>query len=741
MSISKIDVFDGPVIDRDRSRGATTLAIFVTCLVMLLGGCVLKAYDRMRKPDDVRVDPTSVPFWGPREINSYIINVVPLFDSRGQSLAHRVALLAVGFVLFCAPLLRCLLSTFERPRIRIFVHWFAVCTSLIFYAFCLRYAGRPWWVPQLEVVVCLFALCMSLIFAAVLLRRAGHPWWARLPETRVLSTSRPFAIGNRPGRNRLQRIGVGGVISLAIVVAANLPGVATNIDVTKNKIYDSIIFSEQHFSTVFGLADRLAAGDRLGDGIYPKYGLLLHLALAAYQRHVRPLSMGDLIEFLQFSQFVYLACCVLVYYRFSRGRWWFCLLALLLVVPWYVYNHEAVLFPNQSAWRTIGFPLAILAIECVHGYGLFLSSPVLGCLAGLLLSLNTESGIASSLGLFAYLYFQALSSRSGRWVFRLFGLALFPLGLIASWLGLVLIIRSLLGYWLDPVILQQILHRLAFSSVTGIGGMRYRGEVLPAVLFAWSSWVLIRTALARRQTVGLTDSFRICAAVIALVWLSYFANRPEYWNLSSFFFLYGFPAIDAARWLSCGVRRHRVWDPAWVLAFALTSVITMPYMLNNARYNYNHRINSSRLRGGFGSSPGGPPAYSDHAPVSGIVVDEKLASEIESKARAIARVGSAGPVIYVTMHSYLIPKVSGVNSALPIVGGLLFETWTRKDYERLLVFIRNSGAHAIYIDPPDPRAEGQMRYALDYYRKLLLDLQDGYRPDHTMDGWEVWTKR
>jgi hypothetical protein len=290
-----------------------------------------------------------------------------------------------------------------------------------------------------------------------------------------------------------------------------------------------LIDIQQHFSTVLGSADRLAVGQRLFEDVYPSYGLLLQCLLGSYQSHVRLLSMGEVIMILQFLQFMYLACCTLVYYRFSRGRWWLCLLALLLVVPWYCFsNHQAVLHPNHSAWRTIGFPLALLAIALVHGRRLATSSLSMGCVAGLLVLINTESGIAASLGLFATLFYRARTSWPWRRFRILLDLALFPLGVMASWLGFVLAWRILQGYWLDLLAPGEIFEVLSGSASSGVAGMMYPGDLLPVALFAWSSFVLIAVGLAGGGQPGLTDSIRVGVAVIALVWLSYYANHSDF---------------------------------------------------------------------------------------------------------------------------------------------------------------------------------------------------------------------
>src|SRR5205823_2018201 len=94
-----------------RGRGAASLAVCATCGVMILGGCAFEVYRQVHKPVPFSVDPEATPFWGPAEVNTFMTRFVGTFDAKGQSLAHRVALLALGSLVVSAPALRRLLPT------------------------------------------------------------------------------------------------------------------------------------------------------------------------------------------------------------------------------------------------------------------------------------------------------------------------------------------------------------------------------------------------------------------------------------------------------------------------------------------------------------------------------------------------------------------------------------------------------------------------------------------------------
>ena len=372
------------------------------------------------------------------------------------------------------------------------------------------------------------------------------------------------------------------------------------------------------------------------------------------------------------------------------------------------------------------------------------SSFALGSLAGCLLLLNPESGIAATAGLFASLLYRTrFFALEGR-LRDVTQLAPFFPGLITPCLLFVAAWLLSLGYWPDPLVIGEIIDRIMFWSSSGCGGLRYPGHIIPLALFAWSVFYLVYAALTGSGRVCPAHGVRTGAAATSLVWLSYYANRPDFWNLSSFGLLYAIPAIDAARCLVVGVRLRRTSNinPSTLSALALTAIVTIPGIGEIIDYNLQ---NSSAfcVQDGFKVMA---PRYA-RAPgtveLSGVILGEEEAHNIEAKAQALARLRRVDPVIFLTLHSYLIPKVSGISSQIP-VGDLLAESLNKSDYDQLLNHIKASGVSEIYVDHPNPDRDTRNRFlnpCLDFFEKLLLDLQVVYRADRSVDGWEIWVKK
>jgi hypothetical protein len=124
--------------------------------------------------------------------------------------------------------------------------------------------------------------------------------------------------------------------------------------------------------------------------------------------------------------------------------------------------------------------------------------------------------------------------------------------------------------------------------------------------------------------------------------------------------------------------------------------------------------------------------------VSGMIVRQDFARAITEKANALRQLRSE-PVVFLTLHSYLMPKVAGVYSQIPI-GDLVGENLDRADYEQCANYLVKSPAKEIYVDPPS-KGTPVTRCYFEFYEKLLSDLSSTFRRDRTTDGWEVWIRR
>jgi hypothetical protein len=629
-----------------RSLTAAYVAAFLTVCVLAVGFLGFASY-RFAYPDRlIEPDPLVTPFWGPSSINSYFARLILMYDSAAQRFALRLDVLALAAFLLFAPYLRRLLPLFRQVPWQLLVKGLVVCTSVAIYIFCARRGGG--YPPSIR-----WGVLTGLAGAVIVATLAAY-------------TRHRF-------RNRLALIALS-----ALVLAAVVPGFFGTPDLTGFDDFE-LIFTEHHFSLVLGQAERLAAGHPLGEMVTPQYGLLLHFLLAVFQRHISALSMGGIIGVLELIQLVYLLLCVKIFARHSRGNLLLCLLGIVLVVPWYDFLSNALLGPNQSAWRTLAFPITLVLIPVLHRRSLGSSSFLAGLVAGWFLLLNTEAGIAATGGLCAYLLFRTQFFGSNRRFQNFSQLAPFLPGVLTSVLSFLAAWRLFLGYWPDPSIAKTAIMKLAFWSSSSFGGLRYLGDMTPVVLLAGSIFILIYVALCGIRRPSVPNGVRVAAAAMTMVWLAYYANRPAFWNLSGFAVFFGLMAIDATRGLAIGLERRRFLSFATLSCLMITGIVTVPFLGDTFRFN----VNNPDFHWSWRWKDSGNAASVKSAKLSGIFLKEEFAQRIQEKAEGLKRIHRKEPLIFLTMHSYLIPKVSGLSSQLP-AGDLMGESQRRLDYDRLL---------------------------------------------------------
>ena len=447
---------------------------------------------------------------------------------------------------------------------------------------------------------------------------------------------------------------------------------------------------------------------------------------------MRPLSLATILGIFQALNVAYLLAATEVLRRWSRGAWTMVLVALLPVVPWYLYDHECLLFPNQSGWRTLAYPLTFLALGAVRRRPAPAAALRLGLAGGVFLLINPQSGVVAAAGSWAYLALR-YRPRDGLGAARLLGLggAWYACGVAASFAAFATACRALLGTWPDPAGLRSLLENSAFISSTGFSGTPYGGDPMAMLLFWHAAVVLILCALPGPHAGGFARGVRACAATIILVWLAYYANRAACWNLSSFYFVYGLLLIDALRLMLAKVGRRGAIDGSVVAASMALALVFLPNVWRVHGYNARHH---KRLIG----EPDAPPRAGARR-LSGLLFPEPFARAIEERAAHVRGLGLGRRVVYLSPDAYLIAKVSGTPPAIP-ANDLLLDSYNEPRYRRIVAHLLNCGAPSILVDSAAAPHPGLPPY-LEFYNRLRESIAPAYRRAGLVGGWEVWEAR
>jgi hypothetical protein len=486
---------------------------------------------------------------------------------------------------------------------------------------------------------------------------------------------------------------------------------------------------EWHYAGGLGPADRLAAGQRLFSEVQLYSGPLLVTLLATAERALGPFSMGGHIRIVQALQIVFLIATLVALWRWNRSRPLAILLAFLLVAPWIHTYHSAVLFPNQSAWRSLGLPLGLLALLILGPRQTVASRIALGTGAGLLVLSNIETGLCVTAGYVVFLIV-TLTPRSFAQTVRI--AASFCIGLTLAVLGFLLLFRAGLGYWPIPPSLPDLLLLIVrFSS--GYAGLQFTTiEPFPLLVCLHAIYLTFRSTLqCARGPLPFRWGFKAAVATITLLWFAYYVKGPHFWNFWTFLFLYGFLVGDYldGRLLSALWRRLPRVSYSW-RPLVLGLVILPTILFTNLGAIFAVSQGLSRLM---------TPSRCVGLVVSRVQLPANLAKALLSKATVLEALRGRHPgrnVVYFTANSYMLPLVTGFYSRLPFQD-TFFETITNDDFEHLVASTMALSPDVVLFDTPGTLLAGYPDQQ-HFFGRLRAALAGSYVLTRTTDGWDVW---
>jgi hypothetical protein len=618
------------------------------------------------------INPLKRPFFGPERGNTFVHPTI--YDTSGMRRAHKLVVLVVGlFALF---------------------------------------GGIRWWRSPL------FLKGVRLMKEWLARQRRARWAWGR------------FAL----------------VSLFAVILAKEIPSLGKSPDFT---IHDAPLMARlnNHISMTLGHADRLAAGDVLFRETTPKYGVLAPVLLAIYERHFGLIALGDHIRLLVGIEIVYWIAAGYLFLIWSRGRWLCCLLPVALLLEFFWSASSALCRPNHSPYRTAGLTMAILCPMVLRRASARTNQWAAGIVAGLSILANVESGIAATVGLIVYLarrYGLDVRERRHAGLFRI--AARFATGFLLSLFGFVLVYRLGCGAWpYAPGLREYIVY--ANLSSAGYGSRPFLPElyqswyfaIRPFVIVAHATWSVVFTAMQR--TGGFRSSFRISVGITLLVWFAYFANRPDPEYMCSYLLLYGLLLVDLGRYLRSRIkpalRRPRMLLGVQVVLGLLVfceSGLVASRVIEWTGYPLKFTVKSGRVsvplvRRSDVKKPRSPM-------ISKAYMSREYANSVRDRANFLRSKARGSRLVYFTVDSYLMPRVSGVMPLQEFVDPS--EALTRPSYDRLLMSLLHAPVDEVYVDA---RNAADLIWYGGVFDLLRRDLSRRFEREGAEHGWEIWRRR
>ena len=526
----------------------------------------------------------------------------------------------------------------------------------------------------------------------------------------------------------------------AYVVLLTVPGLLVSPIPLMEIPPDALAQFETHLLWLPMRGSAVAAGQQFFREVALGYGLLMPSIMSVVDVKQQGLSIGAQLRFVQACQVLFCLFAVCAYLAYRPRNYLGVLVALLLAGPYWASAGLGIWHPNQTGFRSLGLPAGVLALALTSRLPSGHAAWWLGLVAAVASLMNLETAVALSAGMVIFLIAR---TRSMPWLL-LVRMAVTGALTFAAYL---VIYRLALGR--NAFSLQSFdLFVLIGRAASGAFGLRlftsgYEGEgyyLVPLVLFMFAHAMYVVIDGFRRLGSGVLPvraAIRMAVAVTLLIWLAYYFNSPNWWQIWTHLFLYGFLIIDLVdrRRFGIGIAkpnpllkrlsRLRMAPPILLLLLFLALLIphTNRHLLKyTSAFMYPHWLESTR----------------ELTVLSGILMPRELAGPLEKKATKLKELHAAaqGRVIYFTFNIAFTPRLSNVFQPGPyrdmfgeIAGDLAFE--------RVIRDLLASRTKVFLIDAPSgPLAVSGERKA--YQDRLRSAISPAYRLSATEDGWEIW---
>lgn len=507
------------------------------------------------------------------------------------------------------------------------------------------------------------------------------------------------------------------LVGYVAILSATLPGFGQTVSL-ENISIETLQAIEAHFTGVLGPSESAISGT---DNPYVGYSYLGNLLAATVQSLFGTWSFSDYVRAIQASNTAFLLASFFACFLLARRQPLVALGTLFLILPWAHNAHQNLFFPNQSGFRFLAIPIAMVALALAARFEDRKASYFLGATAGISLAWNLETGVAITTALAAFVLLrvpQPLSFSSAKLLLRFF------LSIVCVAIAVAMLEY---GFFRDFSLTSAFYGSFSQKAAIREGyGLSLYWDPIALVLAGTAGWVLLDTALRRRNgQVPIREAIRGSLAILVLVWGVYYIARPHPWNLWSYLLPAGFLFVDQViRVLSSKLEWN--WRPIVVYgSLAIT-------ILGPAAFAWNYQLAHGLWRASFISTE----IPSNAVEVSGVRVAAEIGPNIIGRAEAVQ--AAEANALVLTGNSILIPKLAGrYDIFLP--ENIVFSFFGQHSFQSLVGRINEDRPSMIFVDATGTVSENGNANLI--MREVEKSLATNYSRLEDKAGWAVWVSQ
>jgi hypothetical protein len=594
-------------------------------------------------------------------------------------------------------------------------------------------------VPQVNIWICLLATVIGLLVYRTLV-----PHWI-VDVALATSIGFFFFVLAAPHLSR-RAIEVGAILAigayLAVVVTPGFLSHPVHWPVSDS---DSIAQLELHLLALLQPGSAIAAGQSFFRELPFNYGLLMPSLISIMDVWSGPLTVGDQVRFVQVCQLLFAIAAAAAYLFYRPRSYLGVLAALLLAAPYWSSAGPGIWHPNQTGMRSLTLPLGVLAMILAGRFRLSDAAWGLGAIGGLALLINFETGVAVGIGFVVYVM---LRTRSVPFV-AISRMALTAIAVVAGFFVVYRIALGRLPFGGDFSNALQTLNQITTGNIglrlfsAGPSKEGYYIVPLALVMFTHAIYVVLQAFLRLgERSLSHLLALRAAIAAILIIWLSYYFNMPNWWQIWTHLFLYGFLLIELfdLRLFGVGLAKARPeWPPFWRRSIRSRATRFVPiFLLALLIPHTNQHLLQYTLQ--F-ISPEWTRINHEESLISGVLLPRAAAEALEEKSAKLRALHDAekGQVLYLTYNVSFIPMLTRLFEPAPerslwgsIEGDAAFDPAMTRILARRPAII--------LIDAPTgPLAVTGTRK--DFQERVRHAVSRDYELAETDSGWQIWCPR
>lgn len=504
----------------------------------------------------------------------------------------------------------------------------------------------------------------------------------------------------------------------------------------------SLVQFENHLLYLTLPGSALAARQNFFGELPFTYGMLMPSLMSVFEHRIHALSIGDQLRTVQAAQVLFALSAAAAYFAYKSRALLGILVALLIAAPYWSSAGLGIWHANQTGFRSLGLAIGMLSLMLAGRLEPNRAAWCLGTTCGIAFLLNLETAIAVAAGLGIFMIVRTRSIPFGSFA----RMAAACIGIFAVYLVAYRLALGRLPFSDKAVDFLALIRPFSgggYGERLFVPGHEDAGYFLvpfALTMFAHAIYVVIDGF--HRLGYGplpLRTSLRIGAATTLLVWLSYYFNSPNWWQIWTHLFLYGFLIIDQFdhRLFAIGrsslsrapiaerLRHMRIRPHLFVLLLFLAFLAphTNRHLLKyTSEFLYPDWLSNRH----------------DMSVVSGILMPNDLAIPLQEKAKRLTDLSAKteGSLVYLTFDMAFMPRLTGIFQPQPYRDPFT-EIRGEDAFDRVLGDLVRQHPDTILIDAPvGPLSMTGPRK--DFQDRLRRAIGHAYRNSGTEDGWEVW---